>query len=278
MNAWLDGYLLPLLLGIPVGGMAFVAVMPASDRVSLRHAGLGISTLTALLAFYAALFSLSSTAPSLPSLFTSWGGLLTGGLQFTVTPLRAGLLVVVTAMSPMILRAAAPRVMERTKGYVLLHLLFLALVVSALLAQHAIVSLALLNAALLPLLLLLGLFGGNAKGSALLRVGMSWLIVDALAFAALIWLLSRARSGELGALKDAARAQSAEVQRFLFLALGLAAALRLAIVPTSGWVVSFLREAPLSAAALTAVGVMPVGGLLFLELGLQLLPSAATTF
>ncbi|MFZ9890130.1 MAG: proton-conducting transporter membrane subunit, partial [Myxococcota bacterium] len=34
----------------------------------------------------------------------------------------------------------------------------------------------------------------------------------------------------------------------------------------------------LSAAALTAVGVMPVGGLLFLELGLQLLPSAATTF
>lgn len=275
MSVWIDAYLIPLLVGVPLVGMFFVAVMPGTDRIALRHAGLGASIVTGLIAIRAVWLVLGSEAQPL-ELSTSWGGLVPGGIRLGLDGARAPLLFVLAAFAPMILRAGAPRIVERTKGYVLLNLLFLTLAIGALLSQHVLVTLALLDASLLPLLLLLGLFGGPLKGSASLRVGMSWLVVDAVAFAALTWLVARAPGGDATTLAHIAASVSPGARLFLFLPVALAAALRLAVAPACAWFVAFFREAPVAAAALAVVGVMPLGGHLLYDVGLALVPDAAT--
>ncbi len=280
MSAWMDAYLIPLLLGVPLIGMFFVAVMPGSDRIALRHAGLGAGIVTGLIALRAVWITLVAApaeATQILELSTSWGGLVPGGIRLGLDAARAPLLLVLVTLAPMTLRAGAPRIVERTKGYVLLNLLFLALAIGALLSQHVLLTLALLDASLLPLLLLLGLFGGPVKGSAALRVGMSWLVVDAVAFAALTWLVARAPGGDTSALAHVADTLGFEARLLVFVPVALAAALRLAVVPACAWFSSFFREAPLAAAALAVVGVMPLGGYLLYDVGVALLPAAATT-
>lgn len=278
MSAWIDTYLIPLLVGVPVVGMCLIAVMPSTDRIALRHAGLGAGIVTGLVAVRAVFLALGSGAPSGDgplALSTSWGGLVPGGIRLGLDAARAPLLLVLVTFAPMTLRAGAPRIIERTKGYVLLNLLFLTLAVGALLSQHVLVTLALLDASLLPLLLLLGLFGGPQKGSAALRVGMSWLVVDAVAFAALTWLVARAPGGDASTLAHAASQLSLSTRLFVFVPVALAAALRIAVLPACAWFVSFFREAPVAAAALAVIGVMPLGGYLLYDVGVALVPDAA---
>lgn len=277
MNAWLDGYLIPLLIGVPLIGMFFVAVMPGTDRIALRHAGLGAAIVAALIAVRAVWVAFASPPLSPPlELSMSWGGLVPGGIRLSLDVVRAPLLLGLVVLTPMTLRAGAPLIVERTKGYVLLHLLFLALATGALLSQHVLVTLALLDASLLPLLLLLGLFGGPSKGTAALRVGMSWLVVDAVAFAALTWLVARAPGGDSSALAEAALGLTADQRLLVYVPVALAAALRLAVAPACAWFVDFFREAPVAAVALAVVGVMPVGGYLLYDVGIALVPDAAT--
>lgn len=278
MSAWIDLYLIPLLIGVPVLGMGFIAVMPGSDRIALRHAGLGASVVTGLVALRAAFLALDAGASSLEgplALSTSWGGLVPGGIRLGLDAVRAPLLLALVVFAPMTLRAGAPRIVERTKGYVLLNLLFLTLSIGALLSQHVLVTLALLDASLLPLLLLLGLFGGPLKGSTALRVGLSWLVVDAVAFAALTWLVARAPGGDVSTLAHAASTLSLEAQLFVFVPIALAAALRVALLPACAWFVAFFRDAPVAAAALAVIGVMPLGGYLLYDVGIALVPDAA---
>lgn len=278
MSAWMDGYLIPLLLGVPVLGMCFIAVMPGTDRIALRHAGLGAAVVTGFVALRAAFLALDAGASSLDgplALSTSWGGLVPGGIRLGLDAARAPLLLGLVIFAPMTLRAGAPRIVERTKGYVLLNLLFLTLSIGALLSQHVLVTLALLDASMLPLLLLLGLFGGPLKGSTALRVGLSWLVVDAVAFAALTWLVARAPGGDASTLGHAAAGISFDERLFVFVAVALAAALRMALLPACAWFVAFFRDAPLSAAALAVIGVMPLGGYLLYDVGVALVPEAA---
>jgi NADH:ubiquinone oxidoreductase subunit 4 (subunit M) len=270
---WIDVMLLPLLLGMPGLGLFFVAVMPSTERIALRHAGLGATIVTGLLALRATWLVVADGLSV--HLATTWGGAVPGGMTLGLDVARVPALLAITVLMPMTLRAGAPRIIERTKGYVVLLLAFEGLALAALLSEHALLTLALLDASLVPLLLLLGLFGGVQKGSMALRVGMSWFLVDALAFAALVWLAVRAESSDVAGLRAAASTLELRWQLMVFVPVALSAGLRLAVAPACAWFVGFLREAPVSAAALATAVIMPLGGHLFVTYAVSVVPDAA---
>ena len=153
MSAWLDAYVIPLLVAVPWIGLFFVAAMPGSDRIALRHAGLGASIVTGLVGLRAAALALGEGGAVALGVTTTWGGAVPGGMSLGLDAVRAPLLLGIVVLAPMILRAGAPRIVVLTKGYVLLVLAFEALAVAALLSEHALLSLALLDASAVPLLL-----------------------------------------------------------------------------------------------------------------------------
>lgn len=274
MIAWIDAYLLPLLVGTPLFGAFFVAVMPASDRIALRHAGMGAAIVTGLVALYAAGILFVEEEPIVLELALGMDRPLTLSLdRIGLAPLLALVLVV-----PMGLRAGAPRILERTKGYVALVLLFEVLALLALLSDSAVIGSILLDATGVPLLLLLGLFGGPLRGSTSMRVGMVWFVVDAAALASLAWL-SAMTPEEMAAGTLALRAKGqalSPAEQALFLApILLMASLRLGTTPLLVWLADIFREGPVSAVSFVPAVVLPLGALFLVRYGLLVLPEGA---
>lgn len=275
MIGWLDAYLLPLLVGLPALGAFFVAVMPPSDRITLRHAGMGASLLTGLVALYAT-WRLAARGGAEPIVWPS--ELAPGGVALALDGADLPVLLVIAFLLPMSLRAGAPRIVERTQGYVVLMLVAEALAIAAVLAKSSLLALAFVDATSIPLLLLLGVFGGAIRGTASLRVGMLWFVVDAGALASVTWLASETPAGLLAGVDDLRRVGVALPSTTAALALVpivAAGFMRLAVAPLSVWLPQFLEEAPVSAAALVPVVVMPVGALALYRHGLLALPSGA---
>jgi len=224
------GWLVAVLLA-PLGGAAFALVLPAGDRLTLRSVGV----FTGLLAFAAAVVltaqgGASLTLPGTP-LVVAWRG----------EAVPAALTVL--AVTPLALRAGAPRITAALPAYVVAVLGTAALSVFVLVLTDVRAAIAAATVAAVPPFALVALFGGPERGSVSYRAAGLWLLVDAAALAALTLLPSW--RGPL----------------LVVAALG-PGLVRLAAGPWGLWALPVLEQAPVSAACLVAGGVAPVGAVL----------------
>lgn len=271
MIPWIDAYLFPLLVGLPTLGIFFVSIMPSTDRISLRHTGMGAALGATAISLYAAARLTTETRLTF-SAGPSWvGGAPMWGLDGADVPALLTLAVIV----PMSLRAGAPRIVERMKFYIGLTLTFQVLATLTILAKSPLLAFITLDATSIPLLLLLASFGGPVRGSAVLRVGVTWFVVDMVSIGCIVWLTTvSGRDVWVWAadLRGATGSVSANAAGLTLLALGLSAYVRLANLPLSAWLTDFLEEAPISAAALVIGGVAPIGSLVLFRHALTLYP------
>jgi NADH-quinone oxidoreductase subunit M len=229
--AWIDSVLLLLLVGLPLLGAFFVALMPEDDRVTLRYVGMGAKLAAAAVALRG-LWLLLDT-PSIAAPLALPGITFPLSVELNVANLPA--VLGICASAPMALRAGAPRIARWVKAYVLLLLLIESLALGAVLVDQALASIILLNGLLVPTLLLLGLYGGEHKGSLGFRFGVAQLLADALALAALIAVNVDATDDNKALLAGA---------------LMLAGAVRLGLFPLSSWFVGLVEEAPVALVAI----------------------------
>jgi NADH:ubiquinone oxidoreductase subunit 4 (subunit M) len=220
-----------LVLTVPWLGAAFTLVLPASDRLTLRAVGV----VTGVLAFVAgaALSAAGGATTSLPgtTLVVSWSGM------------AAPAALTVLAVSPLALRAGAPRIAVALPAYVVAMLATTALSVLAIVLVDVRAAIAAATVAAVPPFALVALFGGPERGSASYRAAGLWLLLDAAALAALA--LSRAWQGPL----------------LVVLSLG-PGLVRLAAGPWGLWALPVFEQAPVSAACVMAGAVAPVGAVL----------------
>ncbi len=230
MIAWIDSALLLLLIGLPLLGAFFVALMPEDDRVTLRYVGMGAKLAAAAVALRGLWLLGSQDAITAPLALPGISFPLSIELNVANLPAVLG----ICASAPMALRAGAPRIAQWVKAYVLLLLLIESLALGAVLVDQALASVILLDGLLVPTLLLLGLYGGEHKGSLGFRFGVAQLFTDALALAALV---------AVGVDGDE------EHKALLAGALVLAGASRLGLFPLSSWFVGLVEEAPVALVA-----------------------------
>jgi NADH:ubiquinone oxidoreductase subunit 4 (subunit M) len=173
----IDALALPLAVVLPLVGLLFVVAMPGSDRITLRHVGMGASIAAGLLLLRA--FAVGAS-PVL--LLDAVDVELT--LSVSRERLAAGIAVAFT--TPVALRAGAPRAALRAKAYTSLVLLTEAALFVALLSTSAIVSLVALSLTAPTMMFLIALFGGPHKGTVALKRVVAVLAADAVALGALI--------------------------------------------------------------------------------------------
>lgn len=274
MNDWLYAYLLPAWVAMPLIGALFVAVMPHTDRMTLRHTGLGISILTGLAGLVAVWNVLEGDGVAPHRWF--WGS-GTSNIVFYVARADLPVLLGIGVLVPVCLRGGAPRIAERTQGYVALVLITEALSLAAVLTKTVVFQLLLLNLTALPLLLLIAIFGGPLRGSATMRIAVVWLVADFLAISAATWLAASAGRTLFATMQELISASTDldnDAALSAFIALACAGWVRLAIVPFASWLVPLFDEAPVSAASLAVATTFPLGALT-LHRACELLPEGA---
>ena len=229
--------LVALLVLMPLLGSAFALVIPADDRLTLRAVGVVTGLLTLIPAF--ALLATPGASLPLPFLAGSVS------LRFAGVAIPAALAIV--GITPMALRAGAPRVARGLQPYVTAILLAESGALFVVLVDDVVTATAAAMVAAVPFFALVALFGGPERGSVTSRAAGLWLLVDAAA---------------LGALVIVQGAPAASVHPVVVVALLGPGLVRLAAGPHGLWALPLIEQAPVAAACLMGGLVAPVGAVL----------------
>ena len=223
--------LLLLVVVLPLLGGAFALVVPAADRLTLRAVGV----VTGLLALTAGLALLRVPSSSLELPFAS--------LRFSGVAIPASL--VILGVTPMALRAGAPRVSTGLQAYITAILLAESGALFVVLVDDLVVAMAGAIVAAVPFFALVALFGGPERGSVTFRAAGLWLLFDGAALGALI-----------------AVERHAGTQAIVVVALLGPGLVRLAAGPHGLWALPVIEQSPVAAACLMGGLVAPVGAVL----------------
>ena len=251
------GSLLAALLVLPTLGAAVAAALPSADRLTLRAVGVTTCTAIFAVACLATWALLDSQAVKLT---------LHGSLQLVLLPETAPALLTITGVTPLALRAGAPRVEKDMVAYVVAHLAMVGLTVLALLLADPIHAFAVALVAAIPAQALVALFGGPTRGTTTWRAAALWLVVDALALSVVVVGPTALTNGNMDPMGQALVA-------LVVLGPGLT---RLAAGPHGLWALPVFEVAPVAGACAAAAVVAPLGGVLLWR-GALLLPSGVLT-
>jgi NADH-quinone oxidoreductase subunit M len=255
-----------LLWLIPLGGALLTLVLPVRDRTSGTFALL-VTLVTAALALAAA-FSFDPSGGTQFSQSHTWVRDI--GLTYHVG--MDGLSLVLVALTAVCtpcalgfgLWARRPHV----RGYASLMLLLEAAVVLLLVARDLALFYIGFEAMIVPLALLIAIWGGSNRARATIRFVIYTLVGSLLMLVAIITLGLRAGSFDLASV-------GTSDSRWLFLAFMLAFAIKAPLYPFHGWVPDAYREAPPEVAGLLSGVVSKAGAYGMLRFALPLFPGPA---
>ena len=254
--------LLPLLAG--------AAVALISHRLTARLLALAASIATFLVALNAEA-GLTLELPWLPqvgaNISMAWGG--------------AGLVLVTTAAFVLIpaLWYAGLRVDHRTGVFLGLVLIMQAFLNGMFLSQDLLVFYISWEAALIPSVILLGVWGGSRKRQAAMKYLMYAVAGSFLMLVAIIAtrVLSGADSFLISDLLPATAALSSGTQLLLFLGFAAAFAVKLPLFPLHAWLPDFHEQNHPSGVADVAGTLYKAGGFGFFAWAIPLFPAAAAS-
>jgi NADH-quinone oxidoreductase subunit M len=254
------------VLLVPLLASILVALLP----------GVGAQRLLALLAALAT-FALALLLPGDPGV--SWSWIPGFGATFSLSPSGAGSVLVLAAALTMIptIAYAGVRVEQRTGGMLALLLAMQAGLNGLFLAKDLVVFYVFWEAALIPSLLMLGIWGGERRRQAVLKYLVYAVAGSFMMLIAILALkpLSGAASYHVVDLLAATPSLPVRTQIWLFLGFALAFAVKLPLMPVHSWLIDFHEQNHPSGVADVAGTLYKVGGFGFFAWALPLLPAGA---
>jgi NADH-quinone oxidoreductase subunit M len=275
-----DATLLSTVLGLPL--LAAVATPLLARGGLARSAALGVMIIVLGLVVrlfgqfdgYTAVPQFAMTLPFLPSLGSS--------LHFAVDGYNAFLVLLTALLFPVVLACAWSTREGRSPLYLGLLLLLETALLGTFLAQDLLVFFVLWEAVLIPMVLLILVFGGAECRRAAMTFFLYTMAGSVLLLAAVIYLgVEAARQLGQWTFAYAALAQlelSGTQQALVFAAIALACAVKSPLFPLHAWLPLTYREASPSATALMAGVLSKMGAYGFLRLALPLAPDAAERY
>lgn len=268
---------LPLLLGLAVVGAVLVAPLRAGALP--RAFTLGLMALMLLLAGTVFLAFDGADAPGRHALDLAWMPALGIRLHFAVDGLNVYLLLLTTLLFPVVLACSWQRAEAQSPLYLSLLLALQAGLLGTFLAQDLVLFFVCWEAVLIPMVLLLLVYGGAERRRAALGFFLYTMAGSVLFLAAVIVLgvVQHRQTGNwsfdiatLAALRLGGR-----TQLFVFGAIVLACAVKSPLFPFHSWLPLAYGEASPAGTALMAGVMSKMGAYGLLKLALPLAPDAA---
>jgi NADH-quinone oxidoreductase subunit M len=274
--------LLYALLVAPLVAALITVFASGKDGESSFRVGFLLSLMVALLGL-PLVTCMPGLDASLPW-FTLWGTNATVHLHLASDGLSAWLIQLVTWLTPIAILGSRKLVGERMRDFVSAVLIMEALMIGALLSRDLVLFYLFFEAMLVPMVVLIAIFGGAERRSASLWFFLYTMFGSIFMLVAIWWLAWKTGSTELARIITdlpalrASQQLTAQGELCLFLSFVLAFAVKVPLVPFHSWQAKTYSETPAGGAVLLAGAMAKIGVYGFLRFVLPMFPAMCVEY
>ncbi len=271
MNHW---PILSLLIWLPIVGA--VPVLLAGRSRAMRWIALAFSVATFIVSlFLLPMFHADSAALQLTEIH-QWIPSLDVNYALGVDGIAVALILLTTIVGPLVIIGAWEVIQEKAHQYMACMLVLEGLLIGLFCATDALLFYVFFEAMLIPMFILIGVWGGPRRVYATLKFFIYTFLGSICFLIALLYLHHRAGTFDMAAL--AAFPLSATEQAWLFFAFLIAFAIKVPMVPVHTWLPDAHVEAPTGGSVWLAAVMLKVGTYGFLRFSLPIVPDASHRF
>lgn len=267
---------LSLVVFFPLAGALIVLALSAQQKQAIRWTAL----ITSLATFGLSLWVLAgfdrSSAGMQMETNLAWFSIQGIPIRFRLGVDGLGLIMVLltTLLTPISILSTWSAVQERVKGFMLFFLLLETGMLGVFTALDLVLFYIFWEFTLIPMIFLIGVWGGERRIYAAVKFFLFTMAGSVLMLLGILYLGWLGRTFTLSEL-IAGRAAFAPVQTWLFLAFGIAFAIKVPMFPLHTWLPDAHVEAPTAGSVILAGVLLKMGAYGFLRFNLPLFPEAS---
>jgi NADH-quinone oxidoreductase subunit M len=266
-------HLLSWLVWLPIG--AGLAVLMLGDRRIAAGRWLALAATLAALALCVPLWgAFDAATPALQFVEREpWIGAVNAWYHLGVDGISMPLIVLTAFTTPLVVVAAWSGIEKRPAQYFASFLVMEGLMIGVFSAADALLFYVLWEAMLIPMFLIIGIWGGSRRVYATIKFFLYTFLGSVLMLVALIWLYLQGGSYEIADLQRMPIGMTAQV--LIFLAFFAAFAVKVPMWPVHTWLPDAHVEAPTGGSVILAAIMLKMGGYGFLRFSLPITPDAS---
>ena len=278
----LSQHLLSILIWLPIIGGVVLIVIGDDQEVTSSRAGLmrivalAVTTATFLMsiALYVG-FDNAATGMQFGEKI-AWVASLNAFYSLGVDGISTPLILLTTFMTPLVIIAGWDTIKNRPAQYFAAFLILEGLMIGVFSALDALLFYMFWEAMLIPMFLIIGVWGGERRVYATLKFFLYTFLGSVLMLVAFIYLYGQTGSFDLFGFVDAPLSLAA--QKLIFLAFLLAFAVKVPMWPVHTWLPDAHVEAPTGGSVILAAIMLKMGGYGFVRLSLPIVPDGSEYF
>jgi len=270
--------LLPLLIVMPLLGALLLCFIPKEQVAAHRGIGITFSLLTFCLSI-PLLTGFDNAAPGFqPGLdfSTSWIDAIGARLTLQVDGVSLWIVLLTTFLTPLILLGASKAVTERVREFVIAMLVLETAMLGALLATDLLLFYLFWEMMLIPMYLLIGIWGGKNRHYATIKFVIYTVVGSLLMLVGVVFLYTKAGSFAYADILAVELTKTEQI--WLFLAFALAFVIKVPLFPFHTWLPDAHTEAPTAGSVILAGVLLKMGTYGLLRFALPLFPEAMGLF
>jgi NADH-quinone oxidoreductase subunit M len=206
----------------------------------------------------------------------AWIGALNAWYYLGVDGISMPLIVLTAFTTPLVVIAAWSNIEKRPAQYFAAFLVMEGLMVGVFAAADALLFYVLWEAMLIPMFLIIGIWGGARRVYATIKFFLYTFLGSVLMLVALIWLYLHGGSYEIADMQRLPIGMTAQV--LIFFAFFAAFAVKVPMWPVHTWLPDAHVEAPTGGSVILAAIMLKMGGYGFLRFSLPIAPDASREF
>ncbi len=269
-------HLLSLLIWLPIVG-AVPVLLAGFARPNLAR---WLSLLVAIAAFVVSLFLLPQYNADAGGLQLTeshlWIASLGVHYGLAVDGISVALILLTTFVTILVIVGAWEVIQDKPHQYMAAMLVLEGLMIGVFCATDALLFYVFFEAMLIPMFILIGIWGGPRRVYATLKFFIYTFLGSIFMLIGLIYLYGKAHTFDLHTLQQLHL--SFQEQTWLFFAFLLAFAVKVPMVPVHTWLPDAHVEAPTGGSVVLAAVMLKIGGYGFLRFSLPITPDAASAY
>jgi len=269
----LSPYILTLVTFAPLAGALLLVLLPRRDR-DIRIFSLVISLLTFVLSLHLPVHFHRGQSGFQFAVNNQWVSTPNIRYHMGIDGISLWLVVLTTFLTPLCVLISWKSVHDRVKEFFILLLIMETALIGVFTSLDLFLFYFFWEATLIPMALLIGVFGHERKVYAAVKFFMYTMIASVFMLAAILWLYAQTHSFDFEIIRDKiARGEVANfpaAAQWLFLGFFLAFAVKVPLFPFHTWLPDAHVEAPTAGSVLLAGVLLKMGtyGMLRFNLGL----------
>ena len=269
-------HLLSLLIWLPIAG-AVPVLLAGSDRPNTAR---WLSLLVAILTFAVSLFLIPQYNADAGGMQLAeshlWIASLNVHYALAVDGISVALILLTTFVGILVIIGAWEVIQDKPHQYMAAMLVLEGLMIGVFCATDALLFYVFFEAMLIPMFILIGIWGGPRRVYATLKFFIYTFLGSIFMLIGLIYLYLKAGTFDLHTL--ATLPLTLQEQSWLFFAFLIAFAVKVPMVPVHTWLPDAHVEAPTGGSVVLAAVMLKIGGYGFLRFSLPIVPDASAQF